>query len=815
MAISSFECSTGKAKRFICAAFVLAALAGVPFTAAAGQGGSSQRCRAADPAVAITACSEIVARGKREKKSSRIEAFIYRANAYRIKGELDLALADLNSALKLDPKLPRALVARAEVYAAKVNFDQAIADYTKAIASEPNAIEAYRGRAKAYREKGERDKALADFGEAIARDPKSPSLRLERAAAYEAKGDHDAAIADYGAALALDNRSAGVLVSRARAYAAQHNLEQAREDLLAALRLNPKLAAARAALEDVEKPIAGAAAAKAEPPDHKSLPWPLALPFAGMLLSIALGPVLLREWWHIHYEKAAAFWAGLTLAGLAAAEGLSTTAAELVHTMLLEYVPFILMLFALYTAAGGITVEGKLKGTPLGNTALLALGTLIASIIGTTGASMILIRPLLAANAARKRNAHVVVFFIFLVSNIGGVLTPLGDPPLFLGFLKGIDFFWPARALWPQALLAAGTLLTIFFLLDSFSYRREERPLPSETSTVSLRVRGVANLALIGIVIIAIVVSGLWQPGIGFEIFGTRIELQNLVRELAMIFVGLASLRVTKPALRTANGFEWEPIREVAYLFAGIFVCIIPVMAMLHAGAEGPFAPVIRMLTAADGTPNNPVYFWATGLLSSFLDNAPTYLVFFELAGGDPAALMGPLANTLTAISLGAVFMGAISYIGNAPNFMVYAIARRAGVNVPSFFAYMLWSGAFLLPLFGAVTWLFLVTPRGIPGAGVEAPRIEVPPSEVPRVKAPPAGIPRVEAPGAKTRETPSIMKLYTVKPGDSLWKIAETIYGPGQGHKYRQIIEANESLLSGKVKIYPGQVIQIPPLQD
>jgi Na+/H+ antiporter NhaD/arsenite permease-like protein len=304
---------------------------------------------------------------------------------------------------------------------------------------------------------------------------------------------------------------------------------------------------------------------------------------------------------------------------------------------------------------------------------------MIASIIGTTGASMILIQPLIRANSARSFNAHVVVFFIFLVSNIGGVLTPLGDPPLFLGFLQGIDFFWTARALWQQALFASGVLLAIFFFVDSYFERREETPPPAETGAVK-----------------------------GFEVLGTQMELQNLTREAVMVFVGLASLRVTNPGLRAANGFEWEPIREVAYLFAGIFICIIPVMAMLEAGAKGPFSAAINIL-ARDGAPDNAVYFWVTGVLSSFLDNAPTYLVFFQLAGGDPAALMGPLSKTLTAISLGAVFMGANTYIGNAPNFMVYAIARRAGVNMPGFFSYMIWSGAILFPVFAAVTWLFLM----------------------------------------------------------------------------------------------------------
>jgi Na+/H+ antiporter NhaD/arsenite permease-like protein len=437
------------------------------------------------------------------------------------------------------------------------------------------------------------------------------------------------------------------------------------------------------------------------------LPWPLALPFAGMLLSIALGPLVVKEWWHIHYEKAAGFWAILALGGLTAVEGLPAAAAGFVHSMAVQYLPFILMLLAFYIAAGGIAVEGKLNGSPTVNTTILAFGAAIANIIGTTGASMIPILPLIRANRARPFNAHVVVFFIFLVSTIGGVLTPLGNPPLFLGYLQGIDFFWTTHALWPQSLFTVGILLVIFFLVDTYFYWREETPPPAGTASGKLRVRGLANFGLMGIAVLAIVASGLWRPGIGFEVLGTRIELQNLIRELIMVCVGLASLRVTNPELRAANGFEWESIREVAYLFAGIFICIIPVMAMLEAGAEGPFSAAINVLTQADGMPDNAVYFWATGVLSSFLDNAPTYLVFFQLAGGDPAALMGPLAKTLTAISLGAVFMGANTYIGNAPNFMVYAIARRAGVNMPGFFSYMIWSGAILFPVFAAVTWLF------------------------------------------------------------------------------------------------------------
>jgi Na+/H+ antiporter NhaD/arsenite permease-like protein len=449
-------------------------------------------------------------------------------------------------------------------------------------------------------------------------------------------------------------------------------------------------------------------AAASEGLDGARLPWQLALPFAGILLSIALGPLLVKEWWHIHYEKAAAFWSALTLAGLVVIVGWSAMGAALVHSMTIEYVPFILMLFALYTAAGGISVSGKLAGTPFVNTTMLCFGVVIASWIGTTGASMILIRPLIRANAGRRFNAHVVVFFIFLVSNIGGALTPLGDPPLFLGFLHGVDFFWTTRALLSHTIFAVVVLLLVFLVLDCLLFLREKPGFDTLADESSLRVRGLANLGLIAIAILAIVTSGIWRPGITFELLGTRLELQDIVREMVMVGVGLASLAVTHESNRTANGFDWEPIKEVAYLFAGIFICIIPVMAMLQAGAEGPFTILLGLLTLPDGTPSNIAYFWATGLLSSFLDNAPTYLVFFELAGGDPVELMTTLGPTLTAISLGAVFMGANTYIGNAPNFMVYAIARRSGVNMPGFFPYMLWSGAILLPLFVLVTWLFI-----------------------------------------------------------------------------------------------------------
>lgn len=442
----------------------------------------------------------------------------------------------------------------------------------------------------------------------------------------------------------------------------------------------------------------------ATPLDGASLSFVWAIPFAGMLLSIALGPRFAAQFWDPHYGKAAAFWAALVMVPLAIVYGPRTAGEALFHSLALDYLPFILMLFALYTTAGGLHVGGRLRASPASNSALLALGAVAASLIGTTGASMLLIRPLLHANAGRRRNAHVVIFFIFLVANIGGALSPLGNPPLFLGFLHGIGFFWFVTHLWRQTLLSLGLLLALFYIVDLYFFRREE---VVASPGAPLRISGRVNLLLIGVAIGAIIMSAIWRPGLGIDVFGTRIELQNLLREALMIAAGLASLRLTSRATRAANGFEWHPIVEVATLFAGIFITIVPVMAMLEAGAAGPFRPLIGLITHSDGSPDNIAYFWVTGLLSSFLDNAPSYLVFFELAGGDPARLMGPLATVLTAISLGAACMGAVTYVGNAPNFMIYAIARRAGVKMPGFFGYLLWSGAILAPLFLLLTIVF------------------------------------------------------------------------------------------------------------
>ncbi|MGA0570812.1 sodium:proton antiporter [Variovorax sp. VNK109] len=432
------------------------------------------------------------------------------------------------------------------------------------------------------------------------------------------------------------------------------------------------------------------------------------VPFAGILLSIALMPLLTPVFWHHHFGKVAAAWALVFLVPFALMYGLQVAGTSLVHALLAEYIPFIILLTALFTVAGGIHIRGNLHGSPALNTAILAIGSVLASFMGTTGASMLLIRPLIRANDNRVHRAHVIVFFIFIVSNAGGSLTPLGDPPLFLGFLKGVDFFWTVKHIFPETLFLVGALLVIFHVLDTWYYRKEGvLPMDPTPDTPRLAFDGAVNFLLLGGVVGLVLLSGFWKSPVVFDIAGTEVGLPGIVRDIGLIGITLLSLQITSAKVHEDNQFSWGPMLEVAKLFAGIFLTIIPVIAMLKAGAQGPFGAIVSAVTRPDGTPIPAMYFWATGALSSFLDNAPTYLVFFNTAGGDPQALMTTLAPTLAAVSAGAVFMGANTYIGNAPNLMVKAIAEDRGVKMPSFFGYMLWSGAILIPLFIAMTFIW------------------------------------------------------------------------------------------------------------
>jgi len=430
------------------------------------------------------------------------------------------------------------------------------------------------------------------------------------------------------------------------------------------------------------------------------LPVWAVLPFLGLLLSIALFPLAAPHFWDRHGNKAivSAAFAVPVVVYLCAAFG-----AEGLHELVgkaREYASFILLLLALFVVTGGILVRGSLSGTPLVNTAILALGAVLASLIGTTGASVLLIRPLLRANAPRERKVHIVVFFIFVVSNCGGLLTPLGDPPLFLGFQKGVPFLW-TLSLWREWALVNGALVLLFNFWDQRVFDAEELARPgSQLEEVMhhapLRIEGWPNVALLVAIVAAVFLSG--QLGWPFGAL-----------EASLAGLAALSLVLTPRALHEENGFAWGPIAEVAILFAGIFVTMAPALLLLNARA------------GALGLREPWHFFWASGALSSFLDNAPTYLAFAAAAVGQfgipvedryladfLAGHGGAAVRLLAAISCGSVMMGANSYIGNGPNFMVKAIAEEAGVRMPSFFGYMAWSVGILLPLFVAVTFAFM-----------------------------------------------------------------------------------------------------------
>ena len=399
-------------------------------------------------------------------------------------------------------------------------------------------------------------------------------------------------------------------------------------------------------------------------------------PFVAMLLAIAVCPLWVTHWWESNRNKGiVAVLLGLPILGLYLTEhpGALLAMAE-------EYVSFIILIAGLYVISGGILLRGDLEATPLTNTTFLAFGAVIASFIGTTGASMLLIRPLLQTNRERTRVKHTVIFFIFLVSNIGGMLTPLGDPPLFLGYLQGVPFVWTFR-LWAPWLLMVGVLLLAYFVWDTTQYTRESIAAirRDRTQVQPLRVRGVLN--------------GLWLVGVILAVA----FLHEPAREAAIIGLVILSLWQTPAEIRRANGFTYYPIVEVAVLFFGIFLTMIPALEIL------------RLRGGELGVREPWQFFWVTGMLSSFLDNAPTYLTFLALGQGLGLAreVVDVPHVVLTGIAVGAVAMGANTYIGNAPNFMVKSIAEETGVKMPSFFGYMLYSGLVLLPLFVLVTFLF------------------------------------------------------------------------------------------------------------
>lgn len=441
-----------------------------------------------------------------------------------------------------------------------------------------------------------------------------------------------------------------------------------------------------------------------------TLSFAYCIPFAGMLLSIAICPLVNGAWWEKFKGAAVLFWSLLFLVPFAIGNGAGTALNHFLEVILGDYISFIVLLFGLFCVAGNIRIRGTLAGTPKINVLLLLIGTLLSSWVGTTGASMLLIRPVIRANSWRKRKVHTMVFFIFLVSNIGGCLTPVGDPPLLMGFMHGVPFTWSFHLL-PVFLLNVVLLLALYFIIDSRAYKKDladgAKPKASE-KTEKIGLEGAHNLIFLLCIVGAVILSGSLANINAF--FGNGIKIEGEVTltfatmiEMAIILLSaFLSFKTTKKEVRTANNFSWGAIQEVAVLFIGIFITMIPALLILSArGSEL-------------GITKNWQMFWATGALSSFLDNTPTYLVFFETAVSLHAtneaigSVMIP-QTMLMAISCGAVFMGANTYIGNAPNFMIKSIAEENNIKMPSFFGYLFWSVCCLIPVFLIDTLIFFL----------------------------------------------------------------------------------------------------------
>lgn len=440
------------------------------------------------------------------------------------------------------------------------------------------------------------------------------------------------------------------------------------------------------------------------------------IPFAGILLCIALFPLVMPTWWEEHQAPVVLAWSLAFIVPFVMGFGAHHTAEVVLECIINDYLTFIVLLFGLFCVAGNITLEGDLAGSPRINVGLLLFGTLLSSWVGTTGASMLMVRPIIKMNSWRKRKRHIMIFFIFLISNIGGCLTPIGDPPLLMGFMRGVPFFWSLRLL-PILAFNAAVLLFVFYHLDMRAYRKDiaegRKPDISKPGT-EIRIAGLHNLIFLAAIVVAVLLSGT-LPGLplfrnadgtvrGIPILGEVTLTWPAVIEIAIILASAwLSFRTTSAKVRTENHFTWGAIKEVAILFIGIFITMQPALMILKANG------------ASLGLDSPYQMFWATGALSSFLDNTPTYLVFLTTAGslgfteGLATALGTVPAKMLVAISCGAVFMGANTYIGNAPNFMVKSISDENGVRMPSFFGYILWSLGFLIPVFILDTLIFFL----------------------------------------------------------------------------------------------------------
>jgi Na+/H+ antiporter NhaD/arsenite permease-like protein len=425
-------------------------------------------------------------------------------------------------------------------------------------------------------------------------------------------------------------------------------------------------------------------------------------PFLGILLSIAFGPLVLAEKWHMVENYIFLFWGGLGIVSVYHGLDKNIAHVHMAHTMLEEYLPFVCILIAMYVVSSGIKFHIHRLASPLYNVGFLLFGGVLANFIGTTGASMLLIRPYLHINRHKERFAYGVIFFIFIVSNCGGCLTPVGDPPLFLGYLNGVPFWWILEHLWFVWLGVLLALSAIFFVFDKRAKIREKYDHEPEGKH-AFKIEGKRNFVLLPFIIGMLVLTGVWKTEFGIPFGQFVLYGHEIARDVCLVIVSLIAYSWSPKKIRDAQ-LVWAPLLEVVKVFAVIFITLIPVSLMLKQGVNGPFGHIIRLTETGHPAFN---YFWLTGLFSAFLDNAPTYLVFFKMAGGDAEVLSTTHEHILMAISLGAVFMGALTYIGNAPNFMVKAIAKNYKIPMPNFMMYMVWSFSILIPIMVGVTfWL-------------------------------------------------------------------------------------------------------------
>jgi len=429
-----------------------------------------------------------------------------------------------------------------------------------------------------------------------------------------------------------------------------------------------------------------------------------ALPFFGLLVSIAFFATFFPKKWARDYVKVVGFFIALSLVMGIVFRGLSSTSCMMGSLLFWDYVPFMMLLTSLYVVSGGLKLRLHVHATPLLNTLTLAFFTLIAGVLGTTGASMLGIHPLLVMNKHRHFRSHTVVFFIFLVCNIGGGLSSIGDPPLFLGFLKGVSFFWPTKNLWRPVLFLTASLLLIYFALDSYYFHREPEKVQVPPKRPSMHIEGQKQLILACLVIMTLVIPSLFSGCAPFSL-----KMIEVIKIVLLLLISACSFKITSLKWRYAHKWTFHPLIEVALIFFGLFITAHPLIHLLEKGAEGPFQFLLTHLHQTDGSPSSWAYFWWTGLLSGFLDNAPTYLVFFKATGYSAATLMNEASSLLRAISMGAVFMGALTYIGNAPNLLTQTIAEEEyKVKMPSFMVYMVCAFVLLMPLFYITAWLFL-----------------------------------------------------------------------------------------------------------